>query len=140
MSTNVQRSRKSRGFTLVELLVVIAIIGILVALLLPAVQAAREAARRMSCGNNLKQLALSLHNYHDVHKSFPFGIRASTDGSGASQNGWGPSWYVGTLPFCEQQPMYDAFAWGRDDGWLAQTAAGTASAITNANQIGRAHV
>jgi prepilin-type N-terminal cleavage/methylation domain-containing protein len=64
---------RPRGFTLVELLVVIAIIGILIALLLPAVQSAREAARRSACRNNLKQVALAIHGYHDVHNAFPPG-------------------------------------------------------------------
>ena len=95
---------KKRGFTLVELLVVIAIIGVLVALLLPAVQAAREAARRMQCGNNVKQLCLGLQNYHDTFLYLPYGARPRTVGSATS---WGSSWLVATLPFCEQRPLFD---------------------------------
>jgi prepilin-type N-terminal cleavage/methylation domain-containing protein len=91
-----------RGFTLVELLVVIAIIGILVALLLPAVQAAREAGRRTTCLNNLKQQAIALHNYHDVYKVFPKGCAPSDlDGSA-----WGSSWKVYILGFMEQNNIF----------------------------------
>jgi prepilin-type N-terminal cleavage/methylation domain-containing protein/prepilin-type processing-associated H-X9-DG protein len=98
---------KRRGFTLVELLVVIAIIGVLVALLLPAVQAAREAARRMQCGNNVKQLALGLQNYHDTFLYLPYGARLRTRGATTQTASFGTSWLVATLPFCEQRPLFD---------------------------------
>jgi prepilin-type N-terminal cleavage/methylation domain-containing protein len=101
---------KKRGFTLVELLVVIAIIGVLVALLLPAVQAARESARRMQCGNHLKQIGIALHNYHDVFQSLPFGARARyvmINKTVPNRQSWGPSWYVAILPFAEQKPLSD---------------------------------
>ena len=92
---------KRLGFTLVELLVVIAIIGILVALLLPAVQAAREAARRSQCTNNLKQLALAMHNFHDAKKLFP---PAGGRGQG------GPTWGLRLMPFIEESSSADL--WG----------------------------
>jgi len=88
------------AFTLVELLVVIAIIGVLVALLLPAVQAAREAARRSQCSNNLKQLGLALHNYHDVNLAFPY--NGHPQSGGVSDRQRGPSWILRTLPFMEE--------------------------------------
>jgi prepilin-type N-terminal cleavage/methylation domain-containing protein/prepilin-type processing-associated H-X9-DG protein len=99
--------RKS-GFTLVELLVVIAIIGILVALLLPAIQAAREAARRSQCSNNVKQQAIALQNYHDVHKCFPSGGINPYAGINPA-NGWAINWAIAILPFVEQGPLYDQY-------------------------------
>jgi prepilin-type N-terminal cleavage/methylation domain-containing protein/prepilin-type processing-associated H-X9-DG protein len=95
-----------KGFTLVELLVVIAIIGVLVALLLPAVQAAREAARRMQCSNNVKQLSLGLQNYHDTFLYLPYGARTRHP-VGTMTDTYGSSWLVATLPFCEQRPLFD---------------------------------
>ncbi|WP_166830068.1 DUF1559 domain-containing protein [Thalassoroseus pseudoceratinae] len=87
------------GFTLIELLVVIAIIAILIALLLPAVQQAREAARRTQCKNNMKQIGLALHNYHGTHSAFPIGNRESTVK---------PNWRIGLLPYLEQKNAYDS--------------------------------
>ena len=103
------------AFTLVELLVVIAIIGILIALLLPAVQAAREAARRMQCSNNLKQIGLALHNYHDSIKCFPPGVmyHANLDTSANHSIGFGSlycgmvGWPAFVLSYMEQQALYD---------------------------------
>ncbi len=92
------------GFTLVELLVVIAVIGILIALLLPAVQAARAAARRMSCNNNLRQMGIGLHNYHSAECCFPpGGIEPRTY---LNPNGRQLAWSLFLLPYAEQQPLY----------------------------------
>ena len=99
-------SRVKSGFTLVELLVVIAIIGILVALLLPTVQAAREAARRMSCGNNMKQIGLALHNYHDTYKTFPPG--GITPGNCCSTPS-ASTWTLFILPYLEMQNLADQY-------------------------------
>ena len=119
-----------RGFTLVELLVVIAIIGILVALLLPAVQAARGAARRIKCNNNLKQFGLAAQNYHDVHKTFPrYGFRSFQP---TEQDRWriwqGYSVHTMLLPYMEQQALYSRVHMGPAPGTEGdETAAGADS-------------
>jgi prepilin-type N-terminal cleavage/methylation domain-containing protein len=109
------RGRRPTGFTLVELLVVIAIIGILIALLLPAVQAAREAARRSQCNNNLKQIGLGLQTYADVNKSFPYdalwGLYPNSPFNPAQNTNQLPChypWSFQILPFIEQKPLYDS--------------------------------
>ena len=101
-----ERSRiRQRGFTLIELLVVIAIIAVLIALLLPAVQQAREAARRTQCKNNLKQLGLALHNYHDLYNKFPNSYIAVINGTPVDNNVSG----IGTklLPYLDQANLYN---------------------------------
>ncbi|MEK6257275.1 MAG: DUF1559 domain-containing protein [Planctomycetota bacterium] len=105
-------ARSSRGFTLIELLVVIAIIAVLIALLLPAVQQAREAARRTQCKNHLKQFGLAQHNYHDTFKCFP--PAAIAGGVGANQDvarGW--SWTEMLLPYVDQASLYNQIGVGQ---------------------------
>ncbi len=104
-------SVRRRGFTLVELLVVIAIIGVMVGLLLPAVQAAREAARRMQCGNNLKQIGLALHNYESTYRQMP-PSRIEIDAPWRFHAGW----QVMSLPFLEQTALYETYK--KDRNWF----------------------
>src|SRR5690606_20690847 len=100
-----------------ELLVVIAIIGVLVALLLPAVQQAREAARRMSCSNNMKNIVLAVHNYAEAYKQFPIGSRCAVNNNTTSA-GYGQSWTVGIMPYIEQDALYSQWqANGNGAGW-----------------------
>src|SRR5213082_1726533 len=106
---------RPRAYTLVELLVVLAAVAVLIGLLLPAVQKVREAASRMRCQNNLKQIGLALHNYHDVYKVFPPGF-VSTPGVGFRdpQTGdWGPGWgwLAILLPYVEQGNLYNSLRW-----------------------------
>lgn len=103
--------RRQRGFTLIELLVVIAIIGVLVALLLPAVQQAREAARNSQCKNNLHEIGVALHNYHELHLQFPPGY---IDQDGIANNNSGPNWAWSAmlLPVLDENPKYEALKVG----------------------------
>lgn len=119
-----QKKRFPDGFTLIELLVVIAIIAILIALLLPAVQQAREAARRTQCKNNLKQLGLAMHNYHDVHNKFPHNQQRFTNGPQGPDTTGGFSWIVYALPYLEQANIYNSltFVNDRDSGISAYPA------------------
>ncbi len=148
------RRRSLAGFTLVELLVVIAIIGILVALLLPAIQAAREAARRSQCQNHMKNLGLALLNYESSKKKFPVAvqteeldapgnvqaqIRAAQDGQRLYAN-----WAIQVLPYLEEQPLFDSFVFKQKSGRLMSLTANTIPAVAlpagknaNANFVGR---
>ncbi|MBO0698978.1 MAG: DUF1559 domain-containing protein [Zavarzinella sp.] len=116
------RVRKSRrGFTLIELLVVIAIIAILIGLLLPAVQKIREAANRMKCSNNLKQIGLALHNYNDVNGGFPPGAINIAQNNGDPRDARiGPNWAIFILPYIEQDNLYNPVA-GSVGLWMSNT-------------------
>ncbi|MGA8350777.1 MAG: DUF1559 domain-containing protein, partial [Isosphaeraceae bacterium] len=116
------KTRERRGFTLIELLVVIAIIAVLIALLLPAVQAAREVARRAQCSNNLKQIGLAMHNYHSSNDKFPQGMSQSAFALNyaGGYSGWGEwSAQAEMLPYLEQAPVYSAinFCFGMIHGY-----------------------
>lgn len=110
------KNKKKKAFTLVELLVVIAIIGVLIALLLPAVQAAREAARRMQCTNNLKQIGIALHNYHDTNKRFSAGWRGYDEGKPCVYGDPGWAWAAAILPFMEKSNLMNACDLNRSVG------------------------
>lgn len=137
-----QRTHK-HGFTLIELLVVIAIIAILIALLLPAVQQAREAARRSTCKNQLKQFGLALHNYHDTHKVFPPGQVASGDCGNASSiqplTAMNLNGLVLLLPYLDQAPLYNNldFNLAFDDYSQSSIPLSGGNATTNATEVNR---
>jgi len=128
--------RRWRGFTLIELLVVIAIIAILIGLLLPAVQKVREAAARMKCANNLKQLGLAMHMYHDTNNYFP--TAGSSDGKPLSPQppgGWlsgeGTNWGPYIMPYIEQGAYYNRMTWNGDSGWTDDQNQKGSSAVNN---------
>jgi len=147
-----ERPRTSRdsGFTLIELLVVIAIIAVLIALLLPAVQQAREAARRSQCQNNMKQLGLALHNYHETFSLFPFGtannsmVFKNTGDIVLNSTGW-----VMLLPYIEQSSLYSQYNFtaalrnSQFSGWSSTgsgTLAGSSTAIASNANLSKTHI